>query len=88
MSSIIHQKNDGEKHMKLTPKGSQNGDEIDAQTYQKTMPKPVSKKIKKIIKNQVSLKGKIIQIHCKNNGFQGLAGCARERKRYQNNHQK
>ena len=69
--------------MKLTPTGSQNGVEIDAKTHQQSMPKQVSKKIMKIIKNHVSLKGKIIQIHCKNNGFEGLAGCARERKRYQ-----
>jgi hypothetical protein len=51
------------------------------------MPKQVSKKIMKIIKNNVSLKGKIIQILCKNYGFEGLAGYARERKRYQNKHQ-
>ena len=38
-----------------------------------------------IIKNHVSLNGKIIQIHCKSNGFEGLAGCACERKRYQKN---
>ena len=69
--------------MKLISKGVQNGAEIDAKTHQQSMPKQVSKKIMKIIKNHVSLKGKIIQIHCKNNGFEGLAGCARERKRYQ-----
>ena len=49
------------------------------------MPKQESKKIMTIIKNHVSLKGKRIQIHCKNNGFEGLAGCVRERKRYQTN---
>ena len=75
--------NDCEKHMKLTPKGYQNEVGIDAKTHQQSMPKQVSKKIMKIIKNHVSLKGDIIQIHCKNNGFEGLAGCARERKRYQ-----
>ena len=69
--------------MKLTPKGSQNGAEIDAKTHQQSMPKQVLKKIMKIIKNHVSLKGKIIQIHCRNYGFEGLAGCVRERKRYQ-----
>ena len=61
---------------------------IDAKTHLKSMPKQVSKKIMKIIKNHVSLKGTVIQIHCKNNGFEGLARCARERKRYQQNHQK
>ena len=34
-----------------------------------------------------SLKGKIIQIHCKNNGFEGLTGWAREWKRYQKNNE-
>ena len=77
-----HQKNDGEKHMKLTPKGSKNGAEIDAKTHHESMPRLVTKEISKIIKHHVSLKGKIIQIHCKNNGFECLAGCARERKRY------
>ena len=71
--------------MKLILKGFQNRAEIDAKTHQKSMPKLVSKKIKKIIKNYVSLKGKINQTHLKNNGFEGLAGCVRERKRYQNN---
>ena len=74
--------------MKLTPKGSQNEAEIDARTHQQAMPKLVTKKIMKIIKNHVSLRRKIIQIHCKNNGFEGLAGCARERKRYQTKHEK
>ena len=39
----------------------------------------------KIIKVQVSLKGKIIQIHCTNNGFEGSTGCARERNKYEKN---
>ena len=88
MKSKIHQKNDGEKHMKLIPKGSQNGAELNAKTHQQSMPKQVSKKIMRIIKNNASLKGDIIQNHCKNNGFEGLAGCASERKRYQQKHQK
>ena len=33
-----------------------------------------------VIKNHVFLNGKIIQIHCKNNDFEGLAGCVREQK--------
>ena len=60
--------------MKLTPKGYQDGADIDATTHTKLMPKQVSKKIMKIIKNHCSLKGKIIQILCKNNDFEGLAG--------------
>ena len=73
--------------MKLTPKASQKEIEIEAKTYQQSMSKQVSEKIMNIIKNHVSLKGEIIQIHCKNHGFEGLAGCARERKRYQNKYQ-
>ena len=42
----------------------------------------------KMIKNQVSLKGKIIQIHYKNNDFEGLAGYVRERtEKVSNKHQ-
>ena len=44
-------------------KGFQNRAEIDAQTHQKSMPKRVMNKIMKIIKNHVSLSGKIIEIH-------------------------
>ena len=57
---------DHPKIWNLMPKGSQNGAEINIKTYQKAMQKQVTKKIMKIIKNHVSLKGKIIQIHCKN----------------------
>jgi hypothetical protein len=39
------------------PKGSQKGDKIHAQTHQKSMPKLVSKKIMKIMKIHVFLKG-------------------------------
>ena len=35
----------------------------------------------KIIKIRVFLNGEIIQIHSKNNGFEGFAGCVRERKK-------
>ena len=55
--------------MKIIVKGSQNDAEIDAQTHHKSMPELVSKKIKEIIKNHVSLKREIIEIHSKNNGF-------------------
>ena len=50
---------------KLLKKGAQ----INAKTHQKSMPKLVTKRIRKIIKNHVSLKGKIIDIHWKNNSF-------------------
>jgi hypothetical protein len=45
------------------------GAQIDAQSHQKSMPKLVTKRIRKIIKNHVSLKGKIIEIHWRNNVF-------------------
>ena len=53
---------------------------------QKSMPKLVTKKMMKIIKNHVSLKSKIIEIHCTNQFVcDGLEGCIREWKRYQKN---
>ena len=67
--SKIHQKIDSEKTLKIIAKGSQNGAEIDAKTHQKSMPELVSKKIREIIKNHVSLKSEIIENHLKNNGF-------------------
>ena len=46
------------------PKGSQNGTKNDVNTQQKHMPKlAMKKKIKKVIKNHISLKAKIINIH-------------------------
>ena len=39
-----HQKNDHPKTWNLMPKGSQNVPEIDANSYQKTMPKRVTNK--------------------------------------------
>ena len=41
------------------PKGSQKGTQIDANTDQKSMPKLVTKKIRKIINNHVFLNGKM-----------------------------
>ena len=55
--------------MKIIAKGSQNGAEIDAKTHQKLIQEKVSKKIREIIKNHVSLKSEIIEIHLKNSGF-------------------
>ena len=54
-----------ENNCKRLPKWA----EIDAKTHQKSMPELVSKKIREIIKNHVSLKSEIIEIHWKNNGF-------------------
>jgi hypothetical protein len=43
--------------MENKPIGSQNGAEINAKKHQKSMPKLVSKRIKKSMKNHVFLKG-------------------------------
>ena len=67
--SQIDAKNDVEKTCKIIAKGSQNGTEIDTKTHQKSMPELVSKKIREIIKNHISLKSEIIEIHWTNNGF-------------------
>jgi len=45
------------------------GGQINAKTHQKSMPKLVTKRIRKVIKNHVSLNDKIIEFHCKNNNF-------------------
>ena len=49
--------------MKIIAKGSQNAAEIYAKTHQKSMQEKVLKKIRKIIKNHVSLQKEIIEIH-------------------------
>ena len=49
------------------------------------MPKLVTKKIRKIIKNHVSLNCKNIEIHNKTGVLDGLEGCMCERERYQKN---
>ena len=54
--------------MILIPNGCQTGPNFDAKTHQKVMPKQVTEKIVKIIKNHVSLMCKNMRIHCKNNG--------------------
>ena len=57
MPSKIHFKINREKTWKMKPKGCQNAAEIDVKTHQKSMPKQVSKKIRKIMKFHVFLKG-------------------------------
>ena len=49
------------------------------------MRKLVTEKSMNIIKSHISLNGEIIQFQYKTNVFEGLAGCVRERKRYQTN---
>ena len=82
-----HIKNEHPKRRTLMPKGYQKGDKTDAKTHPKSMPKYVSTIIMKIIKQQVFLNGKIIQIHFKNNVFKSVAGCVRERKKVSTKHQ-
>ena len=55
--------------MKIIAKGSQNGAEIDAKTHQKSIQEKVSKNIREIITNHVSLKRKIVEIQWKNISF-------------------
>ena len=57
------------RNMEFYAKWSQNVIQNCSKTHQKSMPKLVTKKIMKIIKNHVSLNGKIIEIHCKNKCF-------------------
>jgi hypothetical protein len=57
MRSEIHSKIDRGKTWKQTPNYSQNGAKIDAKTHPKSMPKLVSKKIRKIRKIHVFPKG-------------------------------
>ena len=57
MSSKIHSEIDRGTTWIMKPKGSQNGADIDAKTHQKSMPKQVSKKIRKSMKFHVFLKG-------------------------------
>ena len=84
----IHQqntlKNEHPETRTLMPKGCQREDTIDAKTHPKTMPEYLSKQIMEIMKI-ISLICKTIQMHLKTHIFEGLTGCARERKRYQNN---
>ena len=51
------------------PKWSQNRSKIDTKTHQESMPKLITEKIRKVIKNHVSLNGKIIEVHWKNTCF-------------------
>ena len=50
-------------------KGFQNGAQIDVQTHQKSMPKLITKKVIKNIKQYVFLNGKFIQMQNKNKCF-------------------
>ena len=63
-------KNERSKTPTLMPKGINKGNDIDAKTLQKSLPKQASENIMKIIKNHVFLNSKVIQIHIsKNNVF-------------------
>ena len=64
-------------------KGYQNGTKIDAKTYQISMPKQVAKKIMKLIQNHLFWYVKTYECIVKTMVVEGLAGCARDQKRYQ-----
>ena len=55
--------------MEFYAKKGQHGTTIDANIQQKSMPKLVMKKIRKIIKIHVSLNGKSIEIYCEKQVF-------------------
>ena len=55
--------------MKRSSKCFRNKTKIDAKTHDKSMPKLVTNESIRFIKNHVFSNGRIIQIHCKNNGF-------------------
>ena len=77
--STNQQKNAHLKSWNLMPKGFQNGTQIDATSHRKSMPKPVTKKIRKSIKNIVSLNGINIEFNYKTIVFDGWQGCMCER---------
>ena len=66
------------------PNGYQDIANIDAQTYQKSMPKQVAKEFIEIITNHFSLSVKTCTLIVATIIVEGLAGCVRERKRYIN----
>ena len=66
--------------MEFDDKGSQNGAKINTKSHQKSMPKMITEKIRKIIKNHVSLNGvKTWKFIVKTNAFDSLVGCMCER---------
>ena len=70
------------------PKGFKNEGKIDTQTHQKSMRKLVTKKIRKLIKNHVSLNGRMVKslkFIVKTSVLDGSEGCMYERQRYQKN---
>ena len=73
------------KHQHWCRKSAKKGVKTDAQIFQITLPKQVSDNIMKIIKNHVFLNGKIIQIHCKNNGFWRFCSLRARTERESNN---
>ena len=84
----IINKNDHPKTWNLMPKGFQNGTKNDANTHQKSMPTRVAKKIMKIIKNNVSLNGKSIEIRCKNQCFRWFRRLRTRKVKVSKNYQK
>ena len=66
------------------PKGCQNGTKTDVKTYQKSMPKLVTKKSLKLSKFMFPRMVKSFKFIVKAMVFEGLTGCVREQKMYQN----
>ena len=79
MDSKNHQQNDHPKTWNLMPKGSQNGPKINTKSHHKSMPKLVTKNIRKFIKNHVTLNGKSLKFILKINSFDGLEDSMCER---------
>ena len=61
--------------MKCDAQGVPESIQFDAKTNQKLILKQITEKIRKITKNHVSPKNKIIEIQWKTNVFDGLEGC-------------
>ena len=72
----------------LMTKGCQNGAENDADTHHKSMPKQVSKQIRTIIKNHISLNGEIMEFHGKNKCFWRFSRLRAQTEKVSNKQQK
>ena len=78
-------KNDHQKTLNWMPKGFQNGPNIDIKSHQKSMPKLVTKRMRKITQILLLWIVKSLKFIVKTNSFEGLEGCMCERERFQKN---
>ena len=74
--------------MKITPKGFLNAAKFDAETHNKSMQKLGQKKKRNIIKNNVFLKCKNMQIYCKGHQIGGFCKVGARTGNPSKNHQK